>query len=79
MMERNTTEVGLDTSEEAIQVAMLLPGGEKAVESGDRERAARPFTGWRSGSRARRLASCGSATRRDRAGTRCSGNFERQE
>lgn len=32
MVERNTTEVGLDTSKSSIQVAMLLPGGEKAVE-----------------------------------------------
>lgn len=32
MVERNTTEVGLDTSKSSIQVAMLLPGAEKAVE-----------------------------------------------
>ncbi len=32
MGERNTTDVGLDTSKSSIQVAMLLPGSEKAVE-----------------------------------------------
>jgi len=32
MVDRNTTDVGLDTSKNSIQVAMLLPGSEKPVE-----------------------------------------------
>ena len=32
MGERNTTDVGLDTCKNSIQVAMLLPGSERAVE-----------------------------------------------
>lgn len=32
MMRGSTTDVGLDTSKSSIQVAMLLPGSEKAVE-----------------------------------------------
>ena len=77
MVERSTTDVGLDTSKSSIQVAMLLPGREKPVEweIANEPRAVR--RDWRSGSSARPSESCGSATRRDRAATHCSASFER--
>jgi hypothetical protein len=73
----STTDVGLDTSKKSIQVAMLVPGRREPVEW---ELANEPAAVKRLAKRlcARQSENCGFATRRARAATRCSDNFERR-